>query len=128
MFNVEDTTFSLDQEVADSFKGDILVIVASQIKKELTSTVIESLTPQNFLGEASEYLKDHSLDASDENLEIYSIRICQEFKANVDSLVQVTPDAIQVHPAVMELEFGSYYKPLLKLITKSIELSLKDLL
>ena len=130
MFKIEsdgNEGFKFNQIVEDNLREDFLAIVMLSVKKRLVDDVIGTLTPQNFMGEAAEYLQDHSEEINDIAMLECATRILSEFKENLDDLLiyDETTHKILISQSVADFEYGTYYKPLLKLITKSLELSLK---
>ena len=130
MFRIEDTSQELhvDKKVMDNLSEDFLTIMVSAIKERIKDDLIAFLSPSNFIGEALDYMADHSIDNTDEMVKLYSTNICEEFKENFDDLIVFDSDQhkVVISQSIADFELGSYYKPTLKIITKSIELSLKD--
>ena len=133
MFNVLSTDnkkLKINNEVLDSIRNEFLTLTVSAVKARIHDDLLTFLTPNNFIGEAQEYMVDHSIENSDDMVTLYSKQIFEEFKQNFEALIVYDEQnhKIEINQSIMDFEFGSYYKPVLKLITKSIELKLKDTL
>ena len=130
MFNHDEANDSIviNEEILSKLNDDMLNIVMSSIKDRMVKEVISSLDPRNLYGEASEYLRGHSIPEDDTVLAQYAEKALSELKENIDYLIRIdsTTNKIVINQCIAEFEFGSLYKPILKIITKTVELSLQD--
>lgn len=128
MFNIEDVKDNSEPDAITEMEKDLALVLVASVKDRLIHELLVALSSKNFYGEAAEYLKDNNMEITDSALETYGQIILAEFKKNAEHLIFYNEDthSIDIHQSVMDFEFGSYYKPLLKLITKSLELILKD--
>ena len=126
----------------EDFTIDLTKLLINAIKEEILGDVIPSLGPQNFRGEAITYMKDNNIpltelgipgvkDVSADVLGIkqYSILMLQGFIDNVDALIvyDEVENEILVSPIIMALEYGDFYRPVLKTITRAIEQAFSEL-
>lgn len=125
---VEQVDMKLTLEDLEFLHKRTCVVLVETVKQRLFDELLPALTIRNFYGEAAEYLYDMGHEITEDALEQYATFILEEFKEKADSLIYYNEETgnIDIHPAIMDFEFGSYYKPLAKLITKSLELILKD--
>lgn len=121
---------TLNEKAVESFKADLLKTLMLELKDQVTQAVIPSLGPKNFEGEAIEYLRLSALPLTDLEIEKHSKAIFLEFTKNVDDLIVYDKDTntLIVSPFIEACEFGDYYRPLLKLITKSIESAFSEII
>ncbi len=126
----------IDKEGFDNLKKDLTKALMASLKDQVIYMVIPSLSPGNFRGEAINYMKENKIPitekgipavkgVSEEVLGIkqYSELMYKAFKDNVDNLIMYDEenDIILISPFIDALEFGDYYRPLLKTITRAIE-------
>jgi hypothetical protein len=112
------------------------------LKDQVLSNVIPSLGPQNFRGEAITYMKQNEIPltelgipgvkgVSEDILGVkqYSQLMYKSFIANVDALIvyDEAENVIMLSPFIDALEFGDFYRPVLKTITRSIEAAFTEL-
>ena len=118
----------INNKVLDNISDDFIAILVATMKSRIKDDLTTSLTSKNFSDEALDYLYEHSIDVTDELVEVYSAKILDEFLTNFDDLIvyDETEHKVLINQSLSDFEFGTPCKPLLKVITRAIELSLKD--
>ena len=126
-FNIEDddqeSELVLNEKALDEFKVELTRATAEQIKDQVKYNVIPSLGPKNFIGEALEYMKENTIQVTDESVTNYSTLIFTQFVNNIDDLIQYdeASNRIIISPFITALEYGDLYRPVLKTITRAID-------
>ena len=117
---------TVDKTVENNLKLELIFIMKAEIKQRFVEQLLPGISPKNFIGEAMDYLYDHSLEQTEEAKLQYATLICEEIKNNISSMIYVN-DGLQIclHHSLFDFEYGSYFKPALKLITKSLQISSK---
>ena len=121
--------FEVDDEAMKEFTTGLTKILIQSIKEEVLSDVIPSLGPQNFRGEAVTYMKQNNIPLSDIGIRQYSVSMLQGFTDNIDALIvyDEKENEILVSPFIMAYEYGDFYRPVLKTITRAIEQAFAEL-
>ena len=132
----DDNKSKVDKESQASFEVDIIKAIMEELKDQVINMVIPSLGPQNFEGEAIQYMKAKLIPLTENGLaEIpgvqeavlgvkqYSRLMLKEFIDNVDKMITYDEkeNVIVISPFIDSLEYGDFYRPTLKTITKAIE-------
>lgn len=136
-FNLGDDSKSIiDKEAQDSFEKDIVKAIMEELKDQVINMVIPSLGPKNFEGEAIQYMKAKLIPLTENGIpEIkgvqdavlgvkqYSRLMLKEFIDNVKDMIvyDEKENCILISPFIDSLEYGDFYRPTLKTITKAIE-------
>jgi hypothetical protein len=130
----------INKEAMNSFQKDLQKQYALSIKQHVLQDAIPSLGPKNFEGEAIEFLRQNMLPITEKGLpEIKGIRpaipgvkelsltMLTTFVKNIDDMIVYDEEAnlIVISPFIMSLEYGDFYRPILKTLTRSIEDLLK---
>jgi hypothetical protein len=126
----------VDEEAMAKFKKDLRRAYALAIKDKVIKDAIPSLGPKNFEGEAIDFLTKNKFPITEKGLpEIKGIRpaipglkqvqinILNEFIKHVDNMIfyDETDDMIYISPFITALEFGDFYRPILKTLTRAME-------
>jgi hypothetical protein len=138
-----DEPFEVDDEVMLSLSIGLTNVLVGSIKEQVLNQVIPSLGPQNFRGEAINFMKDNNIipitekgipavpNVSKEILGIkqYSELMYIAFKKDVNDLIiyDEKTNSILISPIIDAFEYGDFYRPLLKTITRSIEDAFREL-
>lgn len=132
----DDQEFEINDEEMKLFKAELIKVVIEEIKNQVIRSVIPSIGPQNFEGEAITYMKQNGIPLTENGLpEIpgvrdtvlgikqYSRLMLKEFVDNVDDMIIYNEEEndIVLSPFIIALEYGDFYRPILKTITRSIE-------
>jgi len=132
----------INKEEFDSFKKDLTKSLMASLKDQVIYMVIPSLSPGNFRGEAINYMKDNEIPLTEKGIpavkgvseEVLGIKQYSEimyktFVDNVDKMIVYDEenDIILISPFIDALEFGDFYRPILKTITRSIEAAFEEL-
>ncbi|MCI4435821.1 MAG: hypothetical protein JHC33_03300 [Ignisphaera sp.] len=141
IFDDKDSESTIDKEAQDSFEKDIIKAIMEELKDQVINMVIPSLGPKNFEGEAIQYMKAKLIPLTENGLAAipgvqdaqlgvkqYSQLILKEFIDNVDKMIvyDEQENTILISPFIDSLEYGDFYRPTLKTITKAIEAVLPD--
>ena len=120
----------LDEEAIKQYEKDLLKVLQLGIKEQVISAVIPSLGPQNFEGEAIEFMRTNGIPLVESEIKRYSRVILKEFVDNVDDMISYDEqeDKLIVSPFIIALEFGDFYRPLLKTITRAVDATFAELL
>lgn len=136
------TKFELGEEALAGLQVSLTKVLVEALKDQILSNVIPSLGPQNFRGEAITYMKQNGIPltelgipgvkgVSEDVLGVkqYSQLMYKSFITNVDSLITYdeSENVIMISPFIDALEFGDFYRPVLKTITRSIEAAFAEL-
>lgn len=136
------SSFIINEEAMENFRVDLTKALVVSIKEQVIGNVIPSLGPKNFEGEAITYMKLKKIPISDNGfpgipnvrdpilgVKQYSAMIYKEFINNVDGMIiyNEADNVIELSPYIEAFEFGDYYKPVLKTITRAIEQSFDSL-
>ena len=143
-FNKEPNTkiqITINEDNMSELKSACLRVITMSIKDQVIHTVIPSLGPKNFEGEALNYMKDNKIPITEEGFpEIPNVReaipgikqismeILLAFIKNIDDLVVFDENTktIQLSPIINSFEYGDYFRPALKTITRAIENALPN--
>ena len=132
----DDNKSKIDKESQASFEVDIVKAIMEELKDQVINMVIPSLGPQNFEGEAIQYMKAKLIPLTENGLAAipgvqeavlgvkqYSRLMLKEFIDNVDKMITYDEkeNVIVISPFIDSLEYGDFYRPTLKTITKAIE-------
>ena len=138
----DDQEFELDEEAVEQFKAELTKVLVNAIKDEVLSSVLPGLGPQNFRGEAITYMRENKIPLTETGIpgvkgvsedilgiKQYSILMLKEFKDNVNDMIVYNEEEneIVLSPFIMALEYGDFYRPVLKTITRSIEQAFSEL-
>lgn len=134
--------FEINEETMKSFETELTKMLMNSIKEEILQDVIPSLGPQNFRGEAITYMKQNNIPLTELGIpgvkgvnepvfgiKQYSILMLKGFIDNVDALViyDEKENEMLISPFIMALEYGDFYRPVLKTITRAIEQAFAEL-
>lgn len=114
----------INKEVELNLRDDLAIIMASAIKDRIVNQILATLSPKNFMGEALDYLNDHSLEQTEVMKLQYATLMLEDFKKNINSLIYVDANhKIIINQSIADFEYGTYFKPAIKILTKSLEIS-----
>ena len=115
--------FKWNKDVLDNFKEDLLGILMTELKDSVVHNVLPSLGPKNFEGEAIEYLRQQNLPITDKNIKDCANAILADLMKNIDDLIVYDEDSqtLEISPFIDAMEFGDFYRPVLKIITRAAE-------
>lgn len=145
-FNIKDkedkNKLELDKDAQQLFEKDLIKSIIFEIKDQVINMVIPSLGPKNFEGEAIQYMKSNLIPLTENGLpEIkgiqeaqlgikqYSQLMLKEFITNVNDMIvyDEKTNTIIISPFIDALEYGDFYRPTLKTLTKAIEAVFPDI-
>jgi hypothetical protein len=131
----------LDKEALALYEQAMVKAIMEALKDQVINMVIPSLGPKNFEGEAIQYMKGKLIPLTENGLAAipgvqdaqlgvkqYSQLILKEFIDNVKDMIvyDEATNCILISPFIDSLEYGDFYRPTLKTITKAIESVLPD--
>jgi hypothetical protein len=117
----------IDLEILKELETDLLLSLSYNIEDRF-STIIDSLSYKNFLGDSIEYMTDNGIPITNDLQIQYANILCNNFKQDITALVYYDEESnmIKINENLMAFEYGDYYHPALKLVTGAMELILKD--
>jgi hypothetical protein len=131
----------VDKEALALYEQALVKAIMEALKDQVINMVIPSLGPKNFEGEAIQYMKGKLIPLTENGLAAipgvqdavlgvkqYSQLLLQEFIDNVKDMIvyDEATNRILISPFIDSLEYGDFYRPTLKTITKAIESVLPD--
>lgn len=134
--------FEFNENALEQYRSGLVMALMVELKKEVINSVIPSLGPQNFRGEAITYMKQKQIpmtengikgikDVSEDILGIkqYSQLMLKSFVDNVDNMIiyDEKTNSLLLSPFIEACEYGDFYRPLLKTISRSIETAFAEL-
>lgn len=102
----------------------------SQLSKKIQEDIPSILQAENFLGEAEEYMRINNIPFTPEARQEYAECIYASFLTSLqnDAIVyKEQTNELFINPYIMELEFGSYYRPALQYISLIIQSTINQL-
>ena len=131
-----ESDITIDKDELDNLQVDLTKALMDCLKDQVIYMVIPSLSPGNFRGEALTYMKDNGIPITEKgipavksvNEEIlgvkqYSELMYKTFAENINDMIiyDENEKVILISPIIDAFEFGDYYRPVLKTITRAIE-------
>ena len=117
---------TFNEDALESIMKNMTIMFFYYFKEVLKQDLPSYLTYSNFLGEADNYITLNRLTiphGEEKKARIqYAKAIFKEFMANIDSVIEYDETdntGIILSPYVADLEFGSFYRPALGVITKA---------
>jgi hypothetical protein len=136
-----DAKFELGEDAMAEISVSLTKVLVEAIKDQVLNQVIPSLGPSNFRGEAITYMKQNEIPITETGIpgvkgvsedilgvKQYSQLMFKSFISNVDALIvyDEQENVILISPFIEALEFGDFYRPVLKTITRSIEAAFEE--
>ena len=118
-----------EESSLEKYKAGLVLILMSELKKEVIQNVIPSLGPLNFRGEAITYMQQRQIPLNEVDIKKFSEKMLAVFVKNVDDMIiyDEKTNSLLLSPFIEACEYGDFYRPILRTITRSIETAFAEL-